>query len=283
MSKRKAETEEDTENKRIKEADPMLKIVSFNVAGLTACVKKDFCANMQKLNADIICLQEIKTSLKKPPPSEIATTLKAWKYKEYNNAEKPGYSGTAILSKHKPLRFTRGMGKAKHDKNGRVTAAEFEKFWLVTTYVPNSGQKLVNLEYRTEEWEVDFRKYLSKLGETKPVILCGDMNVAHSAIDLKNDKANYNKSAGYTQAEIDELDKLIESGYQDSYRHLYPDKEAYTFWSYRANARAKNVGWRLDYFLLQGESQKWLNDNIIHDQVMGSDHCPIELQLNIAL
>ena len=186
MSKRKAETEEDTENKRIKEADPMLKIVSFNVAGLTACVKKDFCANMQKLNADIICLQEIKTSLKKPPPSEIATTLKAWKYKEYNNAEKPGYSGTgkfffltkksllfwpvAILSKHKPLRFTRGMGKAKHDKNGRVTAAEFEKFWLVTTYVPNSGQKLVNLEYRTEEWEVDFRKYLSKLGETKVIV-----------------------------------------------------------------------------------------------------------------
>ena len=141
--------------------------------------------------------------------------------------------------------------KRREMKMDGAVSAEFERFWLVTTYVPNSGNKLVNLDYRTKEWEVDFRAYLAKLGQAKPVILCGDMNVAHSAIDLKNDKSNYNKSAGFTQAEIDELDKLIESGFQDSYRHLYPDQEAYTFWSYRAGARAKNVGWRLDYFLLQ--------------------------------
>jgi len=221
--------------------------------------------------------------LKNPVPSVLKTDMKEWKFNEFFNAEKQGYSGTAILSKHKPLKFTKGMGKRKHDVNGRVVSAEFEKFWLVTTYVPNSGRKLENLDYRTNEWEVDFRAYLAKLSESKPVILCGDMNVAHKPIDLTNDKRNYNKTAGYMQAEIDELEKMIESGFEDSYRKLYPDKEAYTFWSYMGGARAKNVGWRLDYFLLQGESQKWLNDNVIHSDVMGSDHCPIELKLNISI
>ena len=246
---------------------------------------------------------ETKTSVKKPGPPEISTELKEWKYKRFANAEKAGYAGTAILSKYKPIAFTAGIGKSKHDKEGRVVTAEvnsgkncvcppnsdlnliftfqYEKFYLVTTYVPNSGRGLVNLDYRTKEWDVAFRNYLSKLGEKKPVILCGDLNVAHTSIDLKNDKSNYNKSAGYTQAEIDELEKLLESGFVDSYRELYPEKEAYTFWSYMGGARAKNVGWRLDYFLLQGDSQKWLVDNVIHSDVMGSDHCPIELEIDM--
>ena len=158
---------------------------------------------------------------------------------------------------------------------------QYEKFYLVTTYVPNSGRGLVNLDYRTKEWDVAFRNYLTKLGETKPVILCGDLNVAHASIDLKNDKSNYNKTSGYTQAEIDELEKLLDAGFVDSYRELYPEKEAYTFWSYIGGARAKNVGWRLDYFLLQGDSKKWLVDNVIHSDVMGSDHCPIELEIDM--
>merc|ERR1711962_29270 len=258
-----------------------LKILSFNVAGLYGCVAEGFCKNIRKLNPDIICLQETKTSIKKPGPPEISTELSEWKYKRFANAEKAGYAGTAILSKHKPIEFTAGIGKSKHDKEGRVVTAEYEKFYLVTTYVPNSGRKLVNLDYRTKEWDVAFRKYLTKLGETKPVILCGDLNVAHTSIDLKNDKSNYNKSAGYTQAEIDEFEKLLESGFVDSYRELYPEKEAYSFWSYMGGARAKNVGWRLDYFLLQGDSKKWLVDNVIHSDVMGSDHCPIELQIDM--
>merc|ERR1712212_189127 len=192
-----------------------LKILSFNVAGLYGCVKKDFCKSILKLNPDIICLQETKTSIKKPGPPEIATDLKEWKYKRFANAERPGYAGTAILSKYKPISFSGGIGKSKHDKEGRVVTAEYEKFYLVTSYVPNSGRGLVNLDYRTKEWDVAFRNY------------------------LKNDKANYNKSAGYTQAEIDEFDKLLESGFIDSYRKLYPEEEAYTFWTYMGGARAK--------------------------------------------
>lgn len=271
-------SEEDAECE--KESKSM-KILSFNVAGLYAACNKKFCENMIKLNPDIICLQETKTSLKKPPPPVIAEQLKEWKYKRFANAEKAGYAGTAILSKLKPIAFTAGIGKSKHDTEGRVVTAEFEKFYLVTTYVPNSGRGLVKLDYRTKEWDVAFRNYLVQLGESKPVILCGDLNVAHTSIDLKNDKSNYNKSAGYTQAEIDEFDKLIESGFKDSYRELYPEKETYTFWSYMGGARAKNVGWRLDYFMLQGKSQDWLVDNIVHSDVMGSDHCPIELKIKI--
>jgi len=258
-----------------------LKILSFNVAGLYGSVKKGFCKNIRDLNPDIVCIQETKTSVKKPGPPEISTELKEWKYKRFANAEKAGYAGTAILSKYKPISFTAGIGKPKHDKEGRVVTAEFEEFYLVTTYVPNSSRGLTNLDYRTKQWDVAFRNYLTQLGEAKPVILCGDMNVAHTSIDLKNDKANYNKSAGYTQAEIDEFEKLLESGFVDSYRELYPDKEAYTFWSYMGGARAKNVGWRLDYFLLHGSSQNWLVDNVIHSNVMGSDHCPIELEIDL--
>lgn len=264
-------------------AGKKLRIVSWNVASLNAAVKKDFIKSMVGIDADVICLQETKTSLKNPPPSAIAEKMKKWKYRYYNNSTaKTGYSGVGLLSKIKPISVQNGMGKKKHDEEGRSITAEFEKFYLVTTYVPNSGRKLERLDYRCQEWETDFREYLIKLGEKKPVILCGDLNVAHSAIDLKNDKANYNKTSGYTQREIDELDKLLEVGFVDSYRQLYPDAETYTFWSYMGGARAKNVGWRLDYFLLQGETEKWLEDNVVHSDIMGSDHCPIELVLNMA-
>jgi len=234
------------------------------------------------MNPDVMCLQETKTSLKKQPPPDIAEKLKAWKYRYFHDCSvKNGYSGVALLSKTKPLSVQNGMGKKKHDGEGRSITAEFEKFYLVTTYVPNSGRGLVKLEYRTKEWDVDFRNYLLKLSEKKPVILCGDLNVAHTEIDLKNPKSNYNKTSGYTQAEIDELEKLMKAGFVDSYRKLYPTNEgAYTFWSYMGGARAKNVGWRLDYFMLK-DCEEWLEDNVIHSEIMGSDHCPIELKLKI--
>lgn len=261
----------------------MFKIATWNVAGLYAAIKKDFCKSIKTLDIDVICLQETKLSLKKPPPPEIAEQLKEWKYRTYANSEgKAGYSGTAILSKTKPLSVQRGIGKAKHDDFGRSCTAEFPKFFLVTSYVPNSGRGLVNLDYRTNEWESDLRKYLTKLNKDKPVIYCGDLNVAHTAIDLKNDKSNYNKTAGYTQAEIDELEKLLGLGYVDAYRKLYPaEEDCYTFWSYMGGARAKNVGWRLDYFLMSKDCEDWVEDVVIHSKVQGSDHCPVEIKLNL--
>jgi len=260
----------------------MFKIATWNVAGLYAAIKKEFCKTVKTLDCDVLCLQETKLSLKKPPPAEIAEQLKSWKYRTYANSEaKAGYSGTAILSKTKPLSVARGIGKTKHDDFGRSCTAEFEKFYLVTSYVPNSGRGLVNLDYRTNEWEADLRNYLTKLNEKKPVIYCGDLNVAHTEIDLKNDKSNYNKSAGYTQAEIDELEKLLGLGYVDAYRKLYPaEEDCYTFWSYMGGARSKNVGWRLDYFLMK-DCEEWIEDVVVHSKVLGSDHCPVEIKLNL--
>lgn len=275
------EVEPKTVTAKVEQAG-MFRIVTWNVAGLYACIKKDFCKAIKTLDCDILCLQETKLSLKKPPPAEIAEQLKEWKYRNYANSEgKAGYSGTAILSKTKPISVQRGIGKTKHDDFGRSCTAEFEKFFLVTSYVPNSGRGLVNLDYRTNEWESDLRNYLTKLNKDKPVIYCGDLNVAHTAIDLKNDKSNYNKSAGYTQAEIDELEKLLELGYVDAYRKLYPaEEDCYTFWSYMGGARSKNVGWRLDYFLMK-DCEEWIEDVVIHSKVQGSDHCPVEIKLNL--
>jgi len=275
------EVEPKTATAKVEQAG-MFRIVTWNVAGLYACIKKDFCKAVKTLDCDILCLQETKLSLKKPPPAEIAEQLKEWKYRNYANSEgKAGYSGTAILSKSKPISVQRGIGKTKHDDFGRSCTAEFEKFFLVTSYVPNSGRGLVNLDYRTNEWESDLRNYLTKLNKDKPVIYCGDLNVAHTAIDLKNDKSNYNKSAGYTQAEIDELEKLLELGYVDAYRKLYPaEEDCYTFWSYMGGARSKNVGWRLDYFLMK-DCEEWIEDVVVHSKVQGSDHCPVEIKLNL--
>jgi exodeoxyribonuclease-3 len=195
-----------------------------------------------------------------------------------NSAEKKGYSSTAIFSKIKPIAVTNDMGIAEHDKEGRVIAAEFEKFFVVTVYVPNSKSELERLDYR-KQWDADFLNYLKSLEKKKPVIVCGDMNVAHQAIDLKHPKANYNKSAGYTQIEIDGMTNFINAGLIDTYRHFYPEKIEYTWWSYRAGARAKNVGWRIDYFLVSSTFLPQVKDSFIFHQLMGSDHCPVGIDL----
>lgn len=252
-----------------------MKIISWNVNGIRAIVQKDFFEDVEKMNPDILCLQETKAQAE-----EVETALKELDgyHQYYNAAERRGYSGVAILSKTKPISITNDMGVAEHDKEGRVICAEFESFYLVNVYVPNSGQKLVRLGYR-ETWDRDFRNYLSNLKKTKPVILCGDLNVAHQPIDLKNDKANYNKTAGYTQVEIDGMTSLLELGFVDSFRHFHPEKEAYTYWSYRFKARERNVGWRIDYFLVSERLMEQVEKSAILSEFYGSDHCPVELKL----
>ena len=254
-----------------------MKIVSWNVNGIRAIVKKDFFESLEKLNPDILCLQETKAQ-----DNEVEKALLPISgYKQYfNSAEKKGYSGTAILSKTKPLSVINDINISEHDTEGRIQCAEYDDFYLVNVYVPNSGQKLDRLDYR-EQWDADFLKYLKNLEKSKPVIVCGDFNVAHQPIDLKNDKSNYNKTAGYTQTEIDGMDSFIKSGFVDSYRLLHPDTVAYTFWSYRFKSRERNTGWRIDYFLVSNS----LIDNIKSTQILpeyfGSDHCPISLEITL--
>ncbi len=252
-----------------------MKIVSWNINGIRAITKKDFFEDIASINPDILCLQETKAQ-----DAEVEKALaEMTDYNQYyNSAETKGYSGVAILSKTKPLSITYDMGIEEHDQEGRVLCAEFDKFYLVNVYVPNSGQELVRLDYR-KKWDTDFRNYLLSLKETKPVILCGDLNVAHQAIDLKNDKANYNKTAGYTQVEIDGMDNFLEAGFVDSFRHFHPDEVVYTYWSYRFKARERNTGWRLDYFLVSNSLLNNVNNVEILSQYYGSDHCPIRLEL----
>lgn len=252
-----------------------MKIVSWNINGIRAIVKKDFFDDISKINPDILCIQETKAQ-----DLEVENALQkiTGYHQYYNSAERRGYSGTAILSRTKPLAITNDMGIAEHDTEGRVQCAEFDHFYLVNVYVPNSGQKLERLEYR-ERWDSDFRNYLKNLEKTKPVIVCGDLNVAHQPIDLKNDKANYNKTAGYTQIEIDGMDNLLAVGFVDSFRHFNPEKVAYTYWSYRFKARERNTGWRIDYFLVSNHLVDKINSIEILSQYYGSDHCPIQLEL----
>ncbi|QCE40473.1 exodeoxyribonuclease III [Psychroserpens sp. NJDZ02] len=252
-----------------------MKIVSWNVNGIRAMVKKDFFESIATLNPDILCLQETKAQ-----DNEVEKALVSMSgYKQYyNSVDKKGYSGTTILSKSKPLSFSNAMGIEKHDAEGRVQCAEYDGFYLVNVYVPNSGQKLERLDYR-EKWDADFLTYLKKLEKTKPVIVCGDFNVAHKAIDLKNDKSNYNKTAGYTQTEIDGMDKCIHSGFVDVYRSKYPDTIAYTFWSYRFKFRERNAGWRIDYFLVSNTLIDKVRTTQILSDYYGSDHCPISLEI----
>ena len=254
-----------------------MKIISWNINGIRAITKKDFFADIQKMNPDVLCLQETKAQ-----DEEVKETLAQMGdyHQFYNSAMRKGYSGVAILSKEKPLSMTYDMGIEEHDQEGRVQCAEFDNFYLVNVYVPNSGQELVRLDYR-QKWDADFRNYLKHLNTTKPVILCGDLNVAHRAIDLKNDKANYNKTAGYTQIEIDGMDNLLAVGLVDSYRHFYPDKEAYTYWSYRFKARERNSGWRLDYFLVSRSLMDRVKKVEILSEYFGSDHCPIRLEIDL--
>ena len=253
-----------------------MNIISWNVNGIRAITKKDFFENIETLNPDILCLQETKAQDNEV--EKTLTTLTEKYHIYYNSAEKKGYSGTAILSKTAPISVTKDMGIEEHDNEGRVLCAEFENFYLVNVYTPNSGQGLKRLDYR-KTWDEDFLGYVKNLEKNKPVIMCGDFNVAHQAIDLKNDKSNYDKTAGYTQIEIDGMTHIINAGFVDSFRHLHPDEIAYSFWSYRFKSRERNTGWRIDYFLLSTALRDKIKAAAILTDYYGSDHCPIRLEI----
>lgn len=248
----------------------MKKMISWNVNGLRACVGKGFLDYFKEADADVFCIQESKLQ-----EGQIELDLPGY-YQYWNYAEKKGYSGTALFTKEEPVSVSYGMGQEEHDHEGRVIAAEFKDYYVVTCYTPNSQNELARLPYRME-WEDAFRGYLKKLEETKPVIFCGDFNVAHKEIDLKNPKTN-RKNAGFTDEEREKFSRLLEAGFLDTYRYFYPDQEeVYSWWSYRFSARQKNAGWRIDYFCVSESLKDRLKDARIHTEVMGSDHCPVEL------
>ena len=248
------------------------KLISWNVNGLRACMGKGFMEFFEQADADIFCLQEIKLQ-----EGQIDWKKEGY-YAYWNYAEKKGYSGTAIFTKEEPLQVTYGLGIEEHDKEGRVITLEFPEYYLITVYTPNSQSELRRLEYRMH-WEEDFLAYLLKLQESKPVICCGDFNVAHQEIDLKNPKTN-RKNAGFTDEERSKFTELLDSGYIDTYRYFYPDKEGvYSWWSYRFKAREKNAGWRIDYFCVSKSLKDRLAGTQIHTEILGSDHCPVELQI----
>lgn len=250
-----------------------MKLISWNVNGLRACVEKGFLDFFKEADADIFCIQESKLQ-----EGQISLDLPGY-YQYWNYAEKKGYSGTAVFSKAEPLSVSYGIGIEKHDHEGRVITLEFDKFYFVTVYVPNSQDELRRLAYRME-WEDDFLCYIKKLEETKPVIFCGDLNVAHKEIDLKNPKTN-RKNAGFTDEERGKFSHLLDSGFTDTFRYFYPDlKDTYSWWSYRFHAREKNAGWRIDYFVVSSVLNTELTDAIIYKDVLGSDHCPVGLILN---
>ena len=251
-----------------------MKFISWNVNGLRACVGKNFMEDFARLDADFFCLQETKLQA-----GQIDFPLPG--YSQYwNYAEKKGYSGTAIFAKTPALSVAYGIGIAEHDTEGRVITLEYEQFYLVTCYTPNSQRELTRLDYRMV-WEGAFLAYLKGLDEKKPVILCGDLNVAHQPIDLKNPSSN-RRNAGFTDEERNAFSRLLENGFTDSFRYLYPDVTgAYSWWSYMFNARAKNAGWRIDYFVVSDRLQSRITEAAIHADVMGSDHCPVELQLTL--
>ena len=255
-----------------------MKLVSWNVNGLRAVITKGFEEFFKEINADIFCIQETKMQ-----EEQIDDKIKEI-FKEYNcywnSAEKKGYSGTAVFSKVKPTNVTYGIGIEEHDKEGRVITLEFEKFYLVNCYNPNSKRELERLDYRMI-WEDEFRKYLLKLNETKPVVMCGDLNVAHEEIDLKNPKTN-RRNAGFTDEERNKMTELLNSGFTDTFRYLYPDKTGmYSWWSYMFKAREKNAGWRIDYFIVSKSVEEKIKESYIFSDVMGSDHCPVGLDLEI--
>ena len=248
-----------------------MKFISWNVNGLRACVGKDFEQQFKDFNADFFCLQETKMQA-----GQLDLSFPG--YESYwNYADKKGYSGTAIFTKHKPLSVTYGINIDEHDHEGRVITLEMDDFYLVTVYTPNSQDELRRLEYRMK-WEEDFQSYLHKLDEIKPVIVCGDMNVAHQEIDLKNPKTN-SRNAGFTDEEREKMTELLNNGFIDTFRTLYPEQVTYSWWSYRFRAREKNTGWRIDYFLISERLRDRLIDAKIHTETMGSDHCPIEIDL----
>lgn len=248
-----------------------MKLISWNVNGLRACEGKGFSDIFKQLDADFFCLQETKMQAGQ-------LDLQYDGYESYwNYADKKGYSGTAIFTRHKPLRVTYGLGIDEHDHEGRVITLEMPDFYLVTCYTPNSQDGLRRLDYRMQ-WEDDFRQYLMKLDQQKPVILCGDLNVAHEEIDLKNPKTNH-QNAGFTDQEREKFTTLLNSGFIDTFRTLYPEQVTYSWWSYRFQARQKNAGWRIDYFVTSQRLRPEIEDAKIHTEILGSDHCPVELTL----
>lgn len=249
-----------------------MKLISWNVNGLRACVGKGFADIFEQLDADFFCLQETKMQAGQ-------LDLQFLGYQSYwNYADKKGYSGTAIYTRHTPISVAYGIDIDEHDHEGRVITLEMADFYLVCCYTPNSQDGLKRLDYRMK-WEDDFRAYLMRLDEKKPVILCGDLNVAHEEIDLKNPKTNH-QSAGFTDDERQKMTQLLDSGFTDSFRFKYPEEVQYSWWSYRFQARAKNVGWRIDYFIISNRLQDRLQDAKIHTEVMGSDHCPVEMTID---
>lgn len=251
-----------------------MKLISWNVNGIRACVTKGFLDYFNEMDADIFCIQESKLQA-----GQIDLNLEGY-HQYWNYAEKKGYSGTAIFTKEEPLNVSYGIGIEEHDKEGRVITLEFDKFYMVTVYTPNSKNELARLDYRMV-WEDAFREYLLELDKKKPVIVCGDLNVAHKEIDLKNPKTNL-RNAGFTEEERSKFTELLNSGFTDTFRYFYPDVTGvYSWWSYRFKAREKNAGWRIDYFLVSNSLRDKLEDAKIHTEVLGSDHCPVEVKINI--
>lgn len=251
-----------------------MKCVSWNVNGLRACVQKGFLDYFHEADADIFCIQESKLQ-----EGQIELELPGY-HQYWNYAEKKGYSGTAVFAKREPVKVSYGIGMEEHDREGRVITLEYDTFFFVTVYTPNSQNELVRLPYRMK-WEEDFLAYLKGLEERKPVIFCGDLNVAHQEIDLKNPKTN-RRNAGFTDEEREKFSKVVESGFIDTYRYFYPDQEGvYSWWSYRFRAREKNAGWRIDYFCVSQALAPCLKDAKIHTEVFGSDHCPVELDIEL--
>ncbi|MCQ2487024.1 MAG: exodeoxyribonuclease III [Clostridia bacterium] len=252
----------------------MKKFVSWNVNGIRACVKKGFEESFAALDADIFCLQETKLQ-----EGQIELDTPGY-HQFWNYAEKKGYSGTAIFSKEEPVSVTYGIGSPEHDSEGRAITLEFPDFYFITVYTPNAQDGLKRIDFRVA-WEDAFREYICKLNEKKPVIFCGDLNVAHNEIDLKNPKSNRG-NAGFSDEERGKFSEMLEAGFTDSFRYLYPDLAGiYSWWSYRFNARANNAGWRIDYFIVSDDAKEKIKDSIIHTDIYGSDHCPVELQIEI--
>lgn len=251
-----------------------MKLISWNVNGIRACLTKGFEKFFKEIEADIFCIQETKCQV-----GQVDLEFEGYK-SFWNSAEKKGYSGTAIFSKIDPIKVTYGIGKEEHDKEGRIITLEFENFYLIDNYTPNAKRELERLDYRMI-WEDEIRKYLLKLNKKKPVIMCGDLNVAHKEIDLKNSKSNRG-NAGFTDEERDKMTELLKAGFTDSFRYLYPDKEnAYSWWSYMGRAREKNIGWRIDYFIVSKDIEKNIEEANIYPEILGSDHCPVGIDINI--
>jgi exodeoxyribonuclease-3 len=255
-----------------------LNIICWNVNGLRSIIKKNFLKDIKALSPDILCLQETKASVE-----EVKSVLELMPgYKGYVNSSKvrQGYSGTAIISRSEPISVTSDMAIEEHDQEGRVISAEYPEYFLVTVYTPNAGEELKRLGYR-QIWDNEFRNYVVGLKKRKPVIICGDLNVAHQPIDIARAKENYNQSAGYTQQEINGFQKLLDSGFVDTFRHFHPDEVKYTYWNYMFNARARNMGWRIDYFLVSRSMMPRVKAASIYDEYHGSDHCPVGLKIEL--